>query len=262
MSRKAAAEEQDLKENTSLSRHLRVAAWAVRSERDASDRGGPAVAGRIIKWLSSSVLRRYVVQKYPGSSDETGFKFGSARKGPLLWMMLGEVASIKQEAIITYADKYKTLVETGTFRGDMVEACKNSFGRVISIELSEELHADAQRRFVDASNVELLLGDSSVVLPRVLDKLTEPALFWLDAHYSFAGDAKGDTITPALSEVETILSHELTHQILIDDARSFQTRDDYPSVEEVAELASRIRPGTTVEVQDDIIIITQNRSSP
>lgn len=250
-------DERSTNNRTSLSRHLQVAAWAMRSETDPSDSDGPGVARRVVKGLASSALRRYVIQKYPGSSAETGFKLGSAKTGPLVWMMLGEVASTKQEAVLAHADRYKTLVETGTFRGDMVAACAGSFERVVSVELSQELYDAARQRFEGVTNVELFQGDSANVLPGVLETLDEPALFWLDAHYSFAGDAMGDKITPIMSEVETILSHPLPHRILIDDANSFLTRDDYPSVGEIGELAAHIRPGMSATVEDDIIHISQ-----
>jgi len=228
----------------------------MRSEVDPKE-DEDSISRRVLKGLLSSGFRRYFIQKYPGSAAERGLRFGSALRGPLVWVMLGEVAANKQEAVLRHADIYRTLVETGTFRGDMVAACKDKFDRVVSVELSEELHEAAKSRFADSRNVELLQGDSTKVLPKILESLNEPALFWLDAHYSFAGDAMGETITPILSEVESILADSLPHRILIDDAQSFLTRDDYPSVEDIVALADRTSHGTSVFVESDIIHIMQ-----
>ena len=47
---------------------------------------------------------------------------------------------IKQQTLLTYARRFrlKNLVETGTLYGDMVEAMKNDFDRIYSIELSTD----------------------------------------------------------------------------------------------------------------------------
>ena len=56
---------------------------------------------------------------------------------------------VKQRVIKEYAEKYnlEILIETGTFRGDMVEAMKNVFDQIYSVELSHALFQAARRRF-------------------------------------------------------------------------------------------------------------------
>lgn len=210
----------------------------------------------ILQTAKKSEIRRYFIQKYPGSSAERGLRPGSL-KGPLLWLMLGETAITKHNAVLKHADDYSTLVETGTFNGDLIAACHGSFKKIVSIELSDELHEKAKQRFSDQDNVELLHGDSGVLLKVVVQRLAEPALFWLDAHYSHAGDAMGETITPAATELLTILSSPLPHRILIDDARSFQTLSEYPSVDELRSITHEYKPRALLTVQDDIISIEQ-----
>src|SRR2546425_6234629 len=46
-------------------------------------------------------------------------------------------------------------VETGTYRGDMVEAMKPLFHKIYSIELSDALFAEAQRRDRKSTRPEL-----------------------------------------------------------------------------------------------------------
>ena len=55
---------------------------------------------------------------------------------------------------------------------------------VHSVELSDELHAAAVRKFERQPNVCLHKGDIGKVLPEIVDSLTKPALIWLDAYYS------------------------------------------------------------------------------
>ena len=49
-----------------------------------------------------------------------------------------------------------TLVETGTFLGDMVNAALHAFDTIYSIELSEDLCRRAQDRFADYPKVHIL----------------------------------------------------------------------------------------------------------
>ena len=84
-----------------------------------------------------------------------------------------------------YGEKFglKTLVETGTYYGEMVAAMKSRFDRIYSIEFVPELADRAKRKFARDQHVRIFCGDSRVVMPEVLALLKGPALFWLDAGY-------------------------------------------------------------------------------
>lgn len=164
----------------------------------------------------------------------------------------------KRAALRSLAERYglKILVETGTYRGDMVEAMKQDFDRVYSIELSSVLFQAARRRFQNDGNVEILHGDSADLLHGVLSMLDQPALFWLDAHYSGGETARGARDTPVLVEIESILrSSDSAHVILVDDARLFGRDPAYPSIDEVIRLVRRYRTDAVVEVVNDGIRI-------
>src|SRR5580700_3594168 len=75
-------------------------------------------------------------------------------------------------------------IETGTFRGEMLAFQLPRFKKLISIELSQQLYEAACARFASAPKVQLIQGDSGVKLAEAVKGLEEPALFWLDAHYS------------------------------------------------------------------------------
>jgi hypothetical protein len=147
-------------------------------------------------------------------------------------------------------------VETGTYYGEMVDAMTYAFRRIYSIELSDDLFQRAQDRFRGQAQVKLLHGDSAQVLPSVLNRLTEPALFWLDGHYSGGETARGVDDTPILSELGQILAAEETgHVIVIDDARCFGTDPAYPSLEALKEFVLARRPRCRYEVIGDSIRI-------
>lgn len=164
---------------------------------------------------------------------------------------------IKQNNIHKYREQYgfRTFVETGTFLGDMVEAQRNHFAKVYSVELAEELHKKAVKRFENYQNVTILQGDSGVVLKTLITEIKEPALFWLDGHYSAGITAKADKDTPIMEELNTILDAPLSHGIMIDDARLFVGKDDYPTINEIVNFVAQKDPERTVAIADDIIRI-------
>ena len=152
--------------------------------------------------------------------------------------------AVKRDMLRRTAEQHhlRVLIETGTYTGDTVMALHRHFDRIVSVELSRELHARAVRQARNRGNVELLLGDSAQVLPRVLATLHQPALFWLDAHYSGGVTALGDRISPISSELDAILGHDVKgHVVLVDDAREFHdpARSGYPGVEVVSAAASQ-----------------------
>lgn len=164
--------------------------------------------------------------------------------------------NIKQQTIKEYQEKYssKILVETGTYMGDMVEAQKGVFMEVYSIELGDKLFKTAKRRFRKDKNVTIVHGDSGKVLPSILMKINEPAIFWLDGHYSAGITARGDKDCPIFEELDAIFSeNNFEHVLLIDDARCFNGEGDYPTIEELTDYVKSKNEKYIVEVKDDII---------
>lgn len=166
----------------------------------------------------------------------------------------------KRKVIWKYAADYHldTMIETGTFNGEMDFAMKDSFARIVTIELSPEFHAAAVRRFAGFPQIECMKGDSGVVLPAVIAKIQKPVLFWLDAHYSAGLTAHAEIETPVSVELDAIFNHPVrNHVILIDDARCFDGTHDYPRIEELQRSVARARPDLHFSVEDDIIRIVQ-----
>jgi hypothetical protein len=158
----------------------------------------------------------------------------------------------------------KILVETGTFLGDTVEFFKSRFEKVYSIELADELAKKAIERFKNDENVRIVHGDSGVEIATIIKNERTPIVFWLDGHYSSEfqmGDewivtGRTDKDTPVEQELQHVFSDSIDHIVLIDDARLFVGRNDYPTIEATHAKIESLKPGKyNFEVKDDIIRI-------
>jgi hypothetical protein len=167
--------------------------------------------------------------------------------------------TIKSKVVREYAERFqlKTFVETGTYLGQMIDATKEIFDEIVSIELDKTLFQRAKSRFSEYKNITILRGDSAELLPEYIKDIRKPVLFWLDAHYSAGFTAKGDLNTPINAELESILNHPLNteHVILIDDARCFNGLDDYPTLNDLKKAIQEKNPNLVMNIRDDIIRI-------
>jgi hypothetical protein len=134
-------------------------------------------------------------------------------------------------------------IETGTWHGDGIQAALDAgFREVRSIELSPALHQQARTRFARRPEVKLWLGSSGEVLRDVIADVTEPATFWLDAHYSGGDSMLGPEACPVLLELAILAEHPVkTHTLLIDDVRCFGSTYSV-DVESVRRAISAINP--------------------
>lgn len=175
------------------------------------------------------------------------------------WMRAGRPAPppqhLKQQVVANYqrSTGCQVLIETGTYLGDMVEAQKRNFGRIISIELSEPLYKKAAYRFRNEHHVSIVHGDSGKVLPEILAEIRQPVLFWLDGHYSGDITACGETVCPLMEELRSILSLPGRPAILIDDARLMTGGNGYPTMAEVKAFVNLHAPWLEITVEDDIV---------
>jgi hypothetical protein len=177
------------------------------------------------------------------------------------WVENGSVLPMphlgKRKVVLEYAERYKqeVFIETGTYTGHMVFGVLKNFREIYSIELGMDFAERAKTRFGGYRHVHILQGDSGHVLPEILKTISEPCLFWLDAHYSSGATARGDLDTPIAQELRCILSRQGSEQdvLLIDDARSYTGKGDYPDLESLEKSILDIRPDWVFEVKDDII---------
>lgn len=162
--------------------------------------------------------------------------------------------AVVKHHVVGYGNR--VFVETGTFLGSMVEHIAATGVTCHTIEIDPVIYKRAQTILGRHKNINLILGDSGVELPRVLSTLSEPATFWLDGHYSGSFTGKGDLDTPVSAELEHIMNHPVKgHVILIDDARDFTGKDGYPPLSTLLGHFEN-HPDYKAAVSADIIRIT------
>jgi hypothetical protein len=138
----------------------------------------------------------------------------------------------------------------------MIQAVKHDFQKIYSVELNEDLFQKALIRFQDDHNITLLQGDSGKVVQEILEQISQPCLFWLDAHYSGANTSRGKKLSPILDEIIAILNHPVkNHIILIDDAREFKGTNGYPDIQEFTKNVTQLRYDLKISIELDIIRI-------
>ena len=155
---------------------------------------------------------------------------------------------VKQNLLKSYKDKHKLniLIETGTYLGDMVYAQRNNFNSIYSIEIQSFLYEAAKRRFKNFKHINILKGDSGKVLNEIMPKINEPALIWLDGHYSGGITGKSDINCPIYSELGAIFSTPNDNVILIDDANCFDGTNDYPTYENLEKFLKKYNYKTAI----------------
>lgn len=119
-------------------------------------------------------------------------------------------------------------VETGSWHGQGIKtALKAGFQKVHSIELSPLLYRECVQTFSSDDRVMLWWGDSAEMLKHVLARLTVPATFWLDGHYSGGDTALGSKHSPLMDELDLIAAHPIkTNTVLVDDIGGFYRNDE------------------------------------
>jgi hypothetical protein len=168
---------------------------------------------------------------------------------------------LKRRTIVALANKHKfeSFVETGTYRGDMLARIskKTSISKILSVELDERLAEEAQFRFHKNTKITIFQGDSGAVLSSITNGLPQPALFWLDGHYSGGVTALGETTTPIFMELQAIeASKRDSDVLLIDDIRLFNGHDGYPTLEELTDFIHELNPKWNCLVLGDFLQIS------
>jgi hypothetical protein len=178
---------------------------------------------------------------------------------------LSPLADLARE--LARAANLRDFVETGTYVGSALGWASRGFERVWTVELNAEFLREAKANNPSATNVTFLHGDSASELPKIVNRLNGPALFWLDAHAG-AGYFADHDICPLVQELETVLASPHDHCIIVDDARAFLAPPpppfDYrkwPALEEIFAAVAK-RPGYHIVAIADVLIIVPARLRP
>lgn len=167
-------------------------------------------------------------------------------------------------------------IETGTHHGYTTAQAATIFTPkqpkypcVHSVELSETLFSKAQEKFKNNKNVCLYQGDSVQILPRMLQKVMDKPIIFLDAHFSMGDTAQGSANTPIIDELEVIKQSKFNNAVLIiDDIRMFYYPicsvkgtfiENYPSLNTIVEKILEINASYQVAVIYDTLIAFDSR---
>lgn len=141
--------------------------------------------------------------------------------------------SLKQEEIEDIKkrgspyNEIKNFVETGTYKGESTMIAAKHFSNVYTIEIFEPLYTESKEKAYNngIENITFLLGDSLEQLQNIMPKVTDGAVFFIDAHIS-GGDSgwNGKIRVPLIEELDIILSYNLGPSVFIfDDLRLWNT---------------------------------------
>jgi hypothetical protein len=140
---------------------------------------------------------------------------------------------------VTGAD---TVIEIGSYKGVTARRLSKRFRKVVSIEISPDLHEQAKRTCKDCSNVSLLLGEGVALLPQVAAAETNAILF-LDGHFSGGETGLGEEPEPVLKELDLILPYLDSFQaVIVDDFRLFGVEEGWPNKSVVLAKLERVLP--------------------
>jgi len=117
-------------------------------------------------------------------------------------------------------------VETGTNYGNTILGLYQYFKDLYTVEIKKEIYDAAVKRIKNfgIQNIHFYLGDSAVILVNILKIINEPAIFFLDGHYSHGDTGRGNSDTPLLDELKIINNnHNKNSVIIIDDYNMFGT---------------------------------------
>ena len=137
----------------------------------------------------------------------------------------------KHAILLDFAKTYnlRQFVETGTHHCWTLDAVYRQFDWSYSIELGDDYYNSAVEKLGHIINVNLIHGDSSVELPRLLKDLNRiPTLFYLDAHFS-GGGTVGQNQLPLQAELRAIFQSGFDGIIVIDDCVPYW-QDGIPEV--------------------------------
>jgi hypothetical protein len=161
--------------------------------------------------------------------------------------------TLKENVLFKY--KNPVFFETGTYLGDSVElALKVGFSKINSIEIEEYLQKENTIKFqqqINEGKVELITGDTILVMEDIIKNLDKPTTFWLDAHVDRG--ITGVKKCPLYEELNFIAKSNIkTHTILIDDVRLFGSGNWGKGIimEEIKTKILQINPNYNITFED------------
>ncbi len=146
----------------------------------------------------------------------------------------------------------KIFIETGTADGDGIQfALGAGFETIYSIELNPVLFEKCKERFKNNSNVNLICGSSEIELPKILEKVDESFVLWLDAHWSggeYIGELMDVYLPKELNAIKKYSEKFNDSAIMIDDMNHYMSNKNFCG--EIEKLVNEIKKTGSIEYID------------
>ena len=149
----------------------------------------------------------------------------------------------KAELLMRTAKKYgyKTFVETGTYLGSTSKYLSNTFNKILTVELDKNLYLKSKKNLKNFNNIFCHNDDSKSFLEKIIPKIEEKTIFFLDAHYSGPGTSDLKGITPCINELIEISKSKIkNHVIIIDDISDFSMSENKQKLSEIISIIENI----------------------
>jgi hypothetical protein len=164
--------------------------------------------------------------------------------------------SVKGDTLIELAQKFNIhyFFETGTYAGEMIKyvSTRHKWKMINSVDLSPRLAERATKLFADMKRVCIWYGNSVDIL-RTTKIISNPTLFWLDAHASGGVTARCKKPSPIIEELDIVVN-DIDHVIVIDDI------DLMPKwgikLQQLMDFINSRKAGMCLEVKDNMLICT------
>ena len=118
----------------------------------------------------------------------------------------GDRIAREKFAALARQHSIRTIIETGTYHGVTTQFLSSRAPQIHTIEINLRYQTIARELLKDLQNIRLHLGNSPQVLKGILPRITQPALFFLDAHWG--------GYCPLLDELSTMAQAGITRPII------------------------------------------------
>jgi len=158
-------------------------------------------------------------------------------------------------------------VETGTYLGHTTFWAAHYFKKVYTIEISPKISKQTALTSDCPKNIDFIVGDSRLEMPKLVRNLNGRSFFWLDGHWCSGAGGK-DAECPLMDELKAISACEKP-VIFIDDARCFlgplpapHNYEDWPTIDEIFTFCKNHFPNSYTTIIDDVIICVPEEVKP